>query len=39
MWGPWLSANFNLLRSDIVDQNITLGEIVAMWDGLKADGS
>lgn len=37
MWGPWLSANFNIHKPDIVNNNITLGEIVAMWDGLKAE--
>jgi hypothetical protein len=35
MWAPWLSANFHILRRDIVDQNITLEEIIAMWDTVK----
>jgi hypothetical protein len=35
MWSPDLSANFGIRKNDIVDQNITLEEIVAMYDALK----
>lgn len=37
MWSPWMSAKFNIQRSDIEANNVTLGEIVAMWDALKGD--
>ena len=37
MWAPWMAANFGgMRRSDIVNENIRLQEIVAMWDALKA---
>ncbi len=36
MWAPWLIANFNLHRPDIVNDNITISEIIAMWDSVKA---
>lgn len=35
MWSPWMAQVFHIQRNDIVDQNITLGEIVAMWDSVK----
>jgi hypothetical protein len=35
MWSPWMSAKWNILRSDIVDENIDLNEIVGMWDAMK----
>lgn len=36
MWQPWMSANFGIHRSQIVKENITLSQIIAMWDSLKA---
>jgi hypothetical protein len=38
MWGPWMAHFFHLKRSDMVAENIELGEIVAMWDAIKANG-
>lgn len=35
MWAPWLAHWFHLQRNDLVAQNVTLGEIVAMWDASK----
>jgi len=30
-----MSARFNLKRTDIVRENLSLTEIVGMWDSLK----
>ncbi len=38
MWGPWLIANFHLHRPDIVNDNITISEIIGMWDAVKPSG-
>ncbi len=35
MWAPWLSANFGIRRPHIVDDNITISEIIGMWDAVK----
>lgn len=35
MWSSWMSARFNLKRTDIVRENLSLTEIVGMWDSLK----
>lgn len=34
MWGPWMAAHFHLQRNDLVANNITLFEIIGMWDGV-----
>jgi hypothetical protein len=39
MWSPWMSAKFNIHRPDIVNDNITLYEIIAMWDVVKEGAS
>ena len=38
MWAPWMSHYYHLKRSDIVRENIELGEIVAMWDAVNTKG-
>lgn len=35
MWAGWLAHWFHIQKNDIVDQNITLGEYVGMWDSVK----
>ncbi len=35
MWAPWMSANFGIHRPDIERDNITLHEIIGMWDAIK----
>lgn len=35
MWAPWMSARFNIHRPDILNDNISLHEIVGMWDSIK----
>lgn len=39
MWSPWMLVEFNLHRPDILKDNISLYEIVAMWDAMKAPSS
>jgi hypothetical protein len=39
MWGPWMAFHFHLKRSEIVAENVELGEIVAMWDAVKPKGA
>jgi hypothetical protein len=36
MWSLWMLSEFNLHRADIVHDNISLFEIIAMWDAVKA---
>jgi len=36
MWAPWMAARFNLQRNQLVENNVTLHEIVSMWDSVKA---
>jgi hypothetical protein len=36
MWGPWMSFHYGIQKNDIVNENLSLDEIVAMWDGIKA---
>lgn len=38
MWSPSLSANFHIRRPDIVNHNITLRELSAMYHSLKESG-
>ena len=35
MWSPWMSARFGIRKRDIEEQNITIPEIVGMWDAVK----
>jgi hypothetical protein len=35
MWSPSLLANFNLRKPHIVNDNVTVREIIAMHDSLK----
>lgn len=37
MWSPWQAHWFHLQKNDLVRQNITLDELVAMWDSIKGD--
>jgi hypothetical protein len=39
MWRLEFLAEFNLHRSDIVDDNISIFEIIAMWDAVKQASS
>jgi hypothetical protein len=34
MWAPWM-LKFNLHRGDILADNISLFEIIALWDAVK----
>lgn len=36
MWSPWMAFHYHLQKNDLVEQNVTLDEIVAMWDGIKS---
>lgn len=35
MWAPWMAHHFHLQRSDMVRENISLREFLAMWDGVN----
>jgi hypothetical protein len=35
MWAPWMSANFGIRRAHILEDNITLSQIISMWDSVK----
>jgi hypothetical protein len=35
MWAPWVSAQFHLKRSDMVAENVSLREFLAMWDSIQ----
>lgn len=38
MWGPWMLVQFHLHRPDILADNISLHEIIGMWDAVKDTG-
>jgi hypothetical protein len=38
MWGPWMSANFGIHRRDILEDDISLEEVISMWDAIKNSG-
>jgi len=35
MWAPWMAANYGIRRPQLVEDNITLSQIISMWDAVK----
>lgn len=35
MWSPSLLSNFHLHKQEIVNDNITIRELIAMYDSMK----
>ena len=35
MWSPGLLSNFHLHKQDIVNDNITIHELISMYDSMK----
>jgi hypothetical protein len=35
MWQLWMSPHFGIRRRDILKDDITIHEVIAMWDAYK----
>jgi hypothetical protein len=35
MWGPWMAHHFHIQRNDLIANNVTIDEVLAMWDATK----